>query len=68
MTFNDELLAAIAAGVCRITGGGLGKLNKPEKQRLLEELRERDDCPEGWTNTDPKKQTNIINGLHNAIA
>ena len=58
--------AAIENGVRGIKGK-LDKLDADEKRQLLADLREHDDCPDGWKNTDSKKQKNIVDGLHNAI-
>jgi len=68
MLWSETFRAAIEKGVCDIADGELRKLNAGEKRQLLADLRERDDCPDGWKNKTPKKQQSIINGLHNAIA
>jgi hypothetical protein len=65
----EKFRAAIEKGVCNIKGK-LCKLNPDEKRQLLADLRERDDCPEGWknrTNMTPKKQKSILDSLYNAI-
>jgi len=62
----EKFRAAIEKGVCNIKGK-LCKLNPDEKRQLLAILRERDDCPEGWKNTDPKKQQSILERLRKAI-
>jgi hypothetical protein len=67
MTLKKGFYAAIADGVCGITGGGLGPLSPQERKRLLKKLRRHKDCPEGWKNTNPKKQNSILKSLHNAI-
>jgi hypothetical protein len=53
-------------GVCDIASK-LRKLNAPEKRQLLSILRKLDDCPDGWKNMTPKKQTYILDILHKAI-
>ena len=58
--------AAIEKGVRGIKGE-LRKLNPDEKRQLLADLRELDDCPDGWKNTDSKKQQSILKNLHQAI-
>jgi len=55
MALSKLFWAAIEKGVCDIAGK-LRKLNADEKRQLLAILRERGDCPDGWKNTDPKKQ------------
>ena len=67
MVFPKAFVKAIAAGVCDITGDGLGKLAANEKRRLLAELRKRDDCPPKWKVKDPEKQKGILQSLNNAI-
>jgi len=67
MTLPETFRAAIDKGVHDILQGELRKLIAPEKRQLLADLRERDDCPDGWKNKDPKKQKIIPNGLHDAI-
>ena len=62
----EKFRAAIEKGV-RDIAGELRKLNPSEKRQLLAILRELDDCPEGWKNTDSKKQTYILDNLHKAI-
>ena len=65
--------AAIEKGV-RDIAGELRKLNPSEKRQLLAILREHDDCPDGWKNTDSnkqqsiKKQQIILGSLRQAIA
>jgi hypothetical protein len=51
----------------RDIAGKLRKLNAPEKRQLLAILRERDDCPVGWKNIDPKKQLCVLGNLYKAI-
>ena len=63
----EKFRAAIEKGVHNILQGELRTLNLSEKRQLLADLRERGDCPEGWKNTDPKKQQYILNGLRQAI-
>ena len=58
--------AAIEKGV-RDIAGELRKLNISEKRQLLATLREHDDCPEGWKNIDPEKQTNILHSLDDHV-
>jgi hypothetical protein len=68
MTLPETFRAAIEKGVCDIdTNGKLRKLNAPEKRQLLSILRKLDDCPDGWKNMAPKKQTYILDNLHKAI-
>ena len=67
MPLPEIFRAAIDKGVHDILQGELRKLIAPEKRQLLADLRERDDCPDGWKNKDPKKQKIIPNGLHDAI-
>ena len=58
--------AAIENGVRGIKGK-LDKLNAGEKRQLLADLRKLDDCPDGWKNTDSKKQRSILKNLHQSI-
>ena len=58
---------AIKKGMLQITKGELRSLDMPEKRQLLADLRKRGDCPENWKNTDPKRQTAILEGLRSAI-
>ena len=58
--------AAIEKGV-RGIAGELRKLNPDEKRQLLADLRELDDCPDGWKNKAPNKQQCILQLLHKAI-
>ena len=51
--------AAIENGVRGIKGK-LDKLDADEKRQLLADLREHDDCPDGWKNTDSKKHTPMV--------
>ena len=62
----EKFRAAIEEGVRGIKGK-LDKLDADEKRQLLADLRELDDCPKGWKNTDSKKQTYILDNLHKAI-
>jgi len=68
----EKFRAAIEKGVCNIKGK-LCKLNADEKRQLLAILREHDDCPDGWKNTDSndqqsiKKQQSILQYLHKRI-
>jgi len=62
----EKFRAAIEKGVRGIKGK-LDKLNADEKRQLLADLREHEDCPEGWKNMTPKKQQSILNGLNQAI-
>ena len=64
--WSGKFRAAIEKGV-RDIKGKLCKLNADEKRQLLADLREHEDCPEEWKNTDSKKQTNILKCLHTAI-
>ena len=66
MPLPETFRAAIEKGV-RDIKGKLDKLNADEKRQLLADLREHEDCPEGWKNMTPKKQRSILNILHNAI-
>ena len=66
MPWSDTFRAAFKKGV-RDIAGELRKLNPSEKRQLLAILRELDDCPEGWKNTDSKKQRSILKNLHRAI-
>jgi hypothetical protein len=71
MPWSEKFRAAIEEGVRDIADGELHKLNADEKRQLLAILRKLDDCPDGWKNKRnmaPKKQKNIPNGLHQAIA
>ena len=63
----EKFRAAFKKGVHDITGGELRKLNAGEKRQLLADLREHDDCPDGWKNMAPKKQRNILKKLRKAI-
>jgi len=66
---SEKFRAAIEKGV-RDIAGELRKLNADEKRQLLADLRKRGDCPDGWKNKKnmtPKKQTNILKCLHEAI-
>ena len=56
MPLPETFRAAIEKGV-RDIKGKLDKLNADEKRQLLADLREREDCPEGWKNIDPKETT-----------
>jgi hypothetical protein len=67
MVFPEQFRTAIAEGVRDITKGELRELNMSEKERLLADLRKRDDCPEGWKNIDPEKQTNILHSLDDHV-
>jgi hypothetical protein len=62
----EKFRAAIEKGVRNIKGK-LCNLNLSEKRQLLADLRKRGDCPDGWKNTDPKKQHNIPQCLREAI-
>jgi len=63
----EKFRAAIEEGVRDIADGELRNLNPDEKHQLLADLREHDDCPEGWKNMDSKKQKNIPRCMHRAI-
>jgi len=47
--------------------GKLDKLNISEKHQLLADLRERDDCPDGWKDIATNKRKSILDSLYNAI-
>ena len=66
LPWPEKFRAAIEKGV-RDIKGKLCPLNADEKRQLLADLREHEDCPEEWKNTDSKKQTNILKCLHTAI-
>jgi len=58
----EKFRAAIEKGVHNILQGELRTLNLSEKRQLLADLREHDDCPDGWKNRKnmtPKKQQSI---------
>jgi len=63
----ENFRAAIEKGV-RDINGELHMPNPDKKRQLLADLRELDDCPDGWKNTDSNKQQCIPNGLHKAIS
>ena len=63
----EPFWTAIEKGMLQITKGELRSLDMPEKRQLLADLRKRGDCPENWKNTDPKRQTAILEGLRSAI-
>ena len=66
----EKFRAAIEKNVHDILQGELRNLNADEKRQLLADLRERDDCPDGWKNKKnmaPKKQKNILESLRIAI-
>jgi len=62
----EKFRAAFEKGV-RDIKGKLCPLNISEKRQLLAILRKLDDCPDGWKNTDPKKQYSILQCLYQAI-
>ena len=62
----EKFRAAIEKGVRNIKGK-LCPLNADEKRQLLADLREHEDCPEGWKNMTPKKEQGILRCLHQAI-
>ena len=62
----EKFRAAIEKGVHDIKGK-LDKLDADEKRQLLADLRKRGDCPDGWKNTDPKKQRGILDRLYQKI-
>ena len=66
----EKFRAAIEKGVHNILQGELRTLNLSEKRQLLADLREHDDCPDGWKNRKnmtPKKQQSILESLRQAI-
>jgi len=64
MPWSKTFRAAFKKNVHDILQGELRNLNPDEKHQLLADLRELDDCPKGWKNTDSK---NIPTSLHTAI-
>jgi rubrerythrin len=65
----EKFRAAIEEGV-RDIKGKLDKLNADEKRQLLADLREHEDCPDGWKNRKnmaPKKRKSILDSLNQAI-
>ena len=60
----EKFRAAFKKGVHEILQGELRNLNPDEKRQLLADLREHDDCPDGWKNMDSK---NIPPGMYQAI-
>jgi len=63
----EKFRAAFKKNVHNILQGELRNLKADEKRQLLAILREHDDCPDGWKNTDPKKQRSILQCLYQAI-
>ena len=51
----------------RDINGELHMPNAGERRQLLADLRELDDCPDGWKNRATNKQKSIRNSLHQAI-
>jgi hypothetical protein len=65
--WSETFRAAFKKGVHDILQGELRNLNISERRQLLADLRERDDCPDRWKNTDSKKRKSILDSLYNAI-
>ena len=66
MTLPEKFRAAIEKRV-RDINGELHMPNAGERRQLLADLRELDDCPDGWKNRATNKQKSIRNSLHQAI-